>query len=447
VIEMKREHDYYKVSNAADRAALLTLLQSTLTPGMTCKQLDTGAYYELSDSLAWVVTEGDGSGIRSATSLVSGSAAAAPLPGQTPVAISATEFEWGPAPLDNTPIAPGSTDTSIPTAAGATTALPYAVPPSTMADMAITCQFSANGGAKVFNGTLVGTARRVGSAAPTITQSLTVPLELTDSAWNPRLVVVENTVDLQVTSDVNYQIVPSGSVSIRSVSADVITLATARASVLTDSPAQLYYADTLALSDGAPVLTWPDASGNAHTITFASGKRGTYAAASKGLTCTTALAVVGAAAGTPGATGDFTLRWTMTLVAASGTGGLLFLVAGNNQYVGIQSATSFNTSGDKIVYSHAASGGGALGTGVAGTHDYELRVNKDGGTGVLYIDGAAGTAFTGVTQYALTGTFGIGLTGQTPANCVLHGYAVQASVGTDAQMDRWIAMSAIAWPR
>jgi hypothetical protein len=55
---MLAEHAYYTVKDATERDALLVLLASQLTPGLTCYVISEGKYYELSASQKWVVTTG-----------------------------------------------------------------------------------------------------------------------------------------------------------------------------------------------------------------------------------------------------------------------------------------------------------------------------------------------------------------------------------------------------
>jgi hypothetical protein len=55
---MLAEHAYYTVKDATERDALLVLLASRLTPGLTCYVISEGKYYELSASQKWVVTTG-----------------------------------------------------------------------------------------------------------------------------------------------------------------------------------------------------------------------------------------------------------------------------------------------------------------------------------------------------------------------------------------------------
>jgi len=392
------------------------------------------------------------SGIRTATTVVSVSSAAAPTPGQVLTATSGTAADWetpSGASLATTFIAAGSGPVSITTVVGSNPGLPFPVPPSTVVRAEVDLMCSA-AGQKFLTGTLVCTAHRIGSASLIVTsQSLGIPLEVTDITWNPIWVANGNSLELQISGDPLYKFNVRGHVRIYTtdVSADDQTpdgLLVARAAILADSPEQLYYADTLGLADGALVPTWPDASGASRNLSFAAGHQGTYSSALKGVTCTTALAVTGVAAGAAGATSDFTLRWTMTLSSASGAGELLFLCPGTNQYVGIHCATGFNSAGSNVGYSQAAPGGGPVGLCVVGKHNYELRVSRTNSTVILYVDGVAGSLVTGVAQAILTNPWGIGF-GSYYLNCVLHGWCVQASVGDDTQMQHWLTMSGIAW--
>jgi hypothetical protein len=342
--------------------------------------------------------------------------------------------------------------TPLAAASGVNTLWSYAVPASTDVRAVVDANFSAASGDR-WIGSLACTAKRIGSGALAVTgQAMGAALELTDSAWAPAWVAVGNTLSLQVTGDTSYQIVPRGVVRYQTTDTSgdpsISALAAARAAVLGDAPELLFYADVgttpSSPSIGDNVTAWADQSGTGLSLTAIAGREPHYGldgtwpylqltdaldVATDEIVCVT--------------TGTRVFRFTLDSTAA-GTFGILFYR--ENEAIAIHTGAGFNQDGSNIMVAVNASWI-SVGAMQNGKHCYELRLNSTAQTVTLYIDGTIVGSPVAMGAFNAPGgllRLGFGSTGYATIGN-LYGFTVQDGAGTDAQMNRWITMSELAW--
>jgi hypothetical protein len=361
-----------------------------------------------------------------------------------PKAVSLPSF------LVENPIPRNSGTATIATQVGGIPALPLDVAPNSLVSLAVDVQFSVGAGLKVWIGSLLATATRVGNGAVTITsQAMGSPVELTDLNWSPEFIVQGSQIALQINSDAVGDIVPRGTftATISNMANDppIPTLAEIRAVLFSESFAQLYYADVgttpVAPVDGEEITAMADQSGLARHQTWGAGHRPTFNAVDVALNETTALEVAGVVAAVgPMATGSHTILWTMGIAIAAGTMETLLARAG--ELVLIHTSGVYG-NGDKIalVDSTARAFVPSMPTG---KHDYAISVDNVANTATLFIDKIsmstiaidAVTATAAITLGVATGLF---------ANCTMNGYAVIDGVATDELLNNWELQSLLAW--
>lgn len=356
----------------------------------------------------------------------------------------------GGSSLLTTPIEAGTGTLSIPTTVGASNALPCAVPVSTLVQIEIDAAFSA-AGSKIFSGTLIGSAKRIGSGALSIdAQALAAGTVLSDSLWNPQLIANGNSLEFHITADSLYEINPRGAVRITATDmsgdASVSALALARAVVLADAPTILLYSDVGTTpstpSDGTLITGWADQSGNGHDYVAASGNEATYRVPSRlemllatgvSYTCTDAMS-----------SGSVTYRWRMK-PAVPATHGILFQRHDAPHQVIVSSGATWNSDGSNI-FIIVDGTSRLLGTQLAGMHDYEIRLDDSTHTAQLFVDGIGQDTISISTMSinAYTPFVGYNNTSYGPA-ADFYGVSISVGVGTNDEMNHWIAMATLAW--
>jgi hypothetical protein len=340
--------------------------------------------------------------------------------------------------------------TPIPALSGSSTLWSTAVAASTDVTVAARLDCSAYSGDRC-SGTLHCVARRVGSGAlSVISQAFGAAVELTDPNWDPRFDTDSNTLRLRLTADDSYAISPRGLVQVftSDTSADDPTpsITVARAAVLADGALVLLYSDTGILeADAVPgndVTAWANQNTAGPSATFAAGHRAKYRldGAVPYLEFSTALQVSGTFVGNVDY-GDCVYRWTID-AAASGDAEFFVFHAGAELIV-IHSGSSYPSSGNKVGVIFDNSGYTIVGTMAEGKHDYELR--KTGTTAQFFVDGVGQTPVTFTPGTPASGSLILGSNGAPYANHHMYGFCAQRTAGTDAQMNRWIAMSQMAW--
>lgn len=363
--------------------------------------------------------------------------------------------QLGGIPLDTTPIPAGAGTVAIPTVAGSILGLPFAVPESTLVRIEVDAMFSAAGD-KVWNGTLVGSAKRVGNGALIVdSQGFSAGLDLTDTLWDPEIVATGNSLELQITADSFYVVNPRGAVRIVAVDTSgddpIDALSLARMNVLADNPTFLVYSDVdltpLAPLPGDPITNWADQSGGAHDLTFAVGNRPIYAIdgtvpAVDFRTAEQAVGVTNLALATGSAK---VWRWTMRKTNPATPSVEILWYAGANFYILIHCAGGSIAAGTRIAVQSSVSGFSDLGVCPAGKHDFELVLS--GGFATLYVDGVAGAPVACSEPAAYTANLALGgwngLTWSSDSR--IFGACFFAGAATALARANWITMSQLAW--
>jgi hypothetical protein len=347
--------------------------------------------------------------------------------------------------------------TETPISGGSGTATLWSRPIAESTDIEVDVRAStfSTASGKRWTGTLTCTAKRAGAGALTITsQAASVPWILDDSLWSPIFDTSGDTLRFRITADATASIVPRGSITFREVSTSsdpaIPALPAARAAVVADGYAQLYFADTgLTPSNpsvGTNITAWADQSGHNRHLAAAAGDEPRYALdgswpyldlrADVG-----AFMIEGSGLFPPPS--DMTFRWTIEKTD-NGTASIEILTALTTFWVFLHNGNTNLSSGTSIALPNVGTVG-ILAACPTGKHDIELRLNRSTFTATLYIDGVlSGTkAYADFTpaRYPTLGYTG----SQYQPVAHIYAWAFKDSLGTDAEMTRWITFSQLAF--
>lgn len=298
--------------------------------------------------------------------------------------------------------------------------------------------------------------RATGGSVSILSQTHSSPWRLDDPTWAPVFDISSNALRLRVVSDATGTIVSrlQEKVRVQTIIDATVTDAEARAAVIADGYAGVYFADA-GLTPASPnvgddVTAWADQSGSGRNMSLQAGYRPKYRLDGDGdpyLEMQSTTGVYGVPSGSAPCTGARVYRWvTDPTTEASGNFSILF--GRNNDCVAIH-ASGFGSGGSGVVVST----GGAwtvIGNMQSGRHCYEIRIfDVEGGDAAvtLHVDGM----LVGTQTLAYTATSSvvcIGLSTSYPAKGAgVHAMAFKDynAATVDAEMARWNAFSLVAW--
>jgi len=347
------------------------------------------------------------------------------------------------------------TETPISGGSGTSTLWSRAIGESTDIEADVRASTFSTASGKRWTGTLTCTAKRTGAGALTITsQAASVPWILDDSLWSPVFDTSGNSLRFRITADATASIVPRGSVTFREVvtSSDpaIPALPAARAAVVADGYSMLYFADTgltpSTPSVGTDITAWADQSGNNRHLAAAAGDQPKYGLDGSWpyLDMTQAVGAFMNCAGAPApAVGDMVFRWTIEKTD-NGTASIEIISAMGSFWIFLHNGSTNLSSGTNIALPNVGTVG-ALAACPTGKHDIELRLTHSTLIATLYVDGVlAGTK--SYTDFTPTIAPTLGYTGSAnQPNMHIYAWGFKAGAGTDAEMNRWLAFSQLAF--